>query len=560
MSKPWHVHLIDRFSQSVYDLVIPRDHFLCRVNQSVDLSFINALCAETYKASAAGRRAEAPEVLFRALLLMILYQIPFETVLVQEIRLNLAYRWFCGLGIGERVFDHSLFYVVRKRLGAARFEQILTRIVEQCVAQNLIGNEWAFYDTTAITAAATRYSPYERAVIIARALIRLLEQPAQGEVDPTQPPAQARPALQRHIAELAYEVVGAKAGAQAAIVEKVMQLSTAEQAVPASAEILPPAAIPAAEPHDALVPLAPAEPRPAVAALEQAAQGLATQAPLTCATEPAALRAALAELHAVMPRGPGDPDARFGRTSKGGSFYGYWSGTVVDGKHGVITATHLEPGDTYAPKGLTESPVIAQHVARTGAAPTSAALDAAFDDDAVRTHCANLWPATTVYIHPKPLPRPPGGVFGFEQFTLTANDEVRCPYPSRKPEETVLRLVRTESNGTRHYVGRHCAACPWHASCTTSPGPRTLTVNPEAHRARVRRALEAQSPEHRAALKRRFAYAEAPFGHGKRHHRWGKAAYQSIGMNRIFNVLVVIAHDIEKLVRYAPARGAGASQ
>ncbi len=47
---------------------------------------------------------------------------------------------------------------------------------------------------------------------------------------------------------------------------------------------------------------------------------------------------------------------------------------------------------------------------------------------------------------------------------------------------------------------------------------------------------------------------------GQRHHRWGKAAYQSIGMNRIFNVLVVIAHDIEKLVRYAPARGTGASQ
>lgn len=218
-------HLIDKFSQTVFDLVIPADHFLRRVNQIVDLSFINPLCADRYKAGPAGRRAEAPECLFRALLVMMFYQIPFETTLVQEIRLNLAYRWFCGIAIGEAVFDHSLFYVIRKRLGAALFEQILTRLVEQCVTHHLIGNAWAFYDTTDIEAAATRYTPYERAVIIARAVIRLLEQPVAGEPDPTQPPAQARPALRRLVAEIAQEVAGAKARAREPIVAKVEQPS-----------------------------------------------------------------------------------------------------------------------------------------------------------------------------------------------------------------------------------------------------------------------------------------------------------------------------------------------
>ncbi len=168
MAKPWRERIIDAFSQKVYDMVIPANHFLRRVNQEVDLSFINPLCEPKYKQSKAGRRAEAPERLFRALLIMIMYQIPFETSLTREIGLNLAYRWFCGLGLGERVFDHSLFYVLRKRLGFELFEQILTRIVEQCFEHHLIGNHWAFYDTTDIEAAATRYTPYERAVIIAR--------------------------------------------------------------------------------------------------------------------------------------------------------------------------------------------------------------------------------------------------------------------------------------------------------------------------------------------------------------------------------------------------------
>lgn len=260
-----------------------------------------------------------------------------------------------------------------------------------------------------------------------------------------------------------------------------------------------------------------------------------------------------------MPRARGDPDARIGHTSRGETFpkglsvCGYWSGNMVDGKYGVITATHLEPGDTYAPTGLVASQVAQAHVDRVGAPPAQAALNAAFDHPTAREHLAATWATTTTFIHPKPLPAPAGKIFGMEQFTLTGADELRCPYPSRKPEDTLMRLVRTDAEGTHHYAGPHCAGCPLRAQCTTkAEGVRTVTLNPAAHRARLAHALLAQSPEHRAALKLRFAYAEAPYGHGKRHHRWGKAPYCSQGMNRIFNVLVVIVHNIEKLVRYAP--------
>lgn len=536
MGMQWRERIIDLFSQKVYDLVIPKDHFLRRVNQEVDFTFINPLCESRYKQGKAGRRAEAPERLFRALLIMIFYAIPFETTLTQEIGLNLAYRWFCGIGIGEPIFDHSLFYVLRKRLGSVLFEEILVRMIEQCLAHNLVGNQWAFYDTTDIEATAMRYTPYERAVIIARAVIRLLEQrPADAGDDPSQPPAHVSPALRRLVAQIAQEVAGAKARAREPIVRKVEQLTQQGAAEATTAE---PLSHPATRSGQAL---------------ERAAQALAEHLPVEVNAEPHVLRTALTQLHQAMPRARGDTDARIGHTSTGEMFCGYWSGNVVDAKYGVITATHLEVGNRYAPAGLVESGVAAQHVERVGAPPQQAALDAAFDHPAVREHLTHTWVGTTTFIHPAPLPKPVPAVYGMEAFTLTATNELLCPYPSVKPEERVLKLVRCEADGTHHYEGQHCAACPLRARCTTKvDGPRTVTLNPEAHRQRLTHVLLAQLAEHRTAMKKRFAYAEAPYGHGKRYHRWGKAPYRSWRMNQIFNVLVVIGHNIEKIVRYAP--------
>lgn len=530
MGMQWRERIIDAFSQKVYDLVIPKDHFLRRVNQEVDFSFINPLCASKYKQGKAGRRAEAPECLLRALLIMIFYAIPFETSLTREIGLNLAYRWFCGLGIGGSVFDHSLFYVLRKRLGVALFEEILVRLVKQCIEHHLVGNGWAFYDTTDIEATATRYTPYERAVIIARAVLRWLdEHPADSGADPSQPPTEASPALRRLVAQIAQEVAGAKVRAREAIVKKVEQLT---QQVATAAEG------------------AAAQPLPH---LERAAQVLAERLPVEVNAEPQSLRAALTQLQQEMPRARGDADARIGHTSKGETFCGYWSGNVVDGTYGVITATHLEVGNQYAPTGLVESGVAEQHVERVGAPPQQAALDAAFDHPDVHDHLAKTWTGTTTFIHPAPLPRPVPDVCGMEAFTLTQANELVCPSPTLRPEDAVMRVVRTDGDGTCVYEGRGCNGCPVRAQCTTKAhGPRTVTLNPAAHRQRLAAALLAQSDEHHAAMKRRFAYAEAPYGHGKRFHRWGKAPYRSHWMNKIFNVLVVIVHNIEKLVRYAP--------
>ncbi len=59
------------------------------------------------------------------------YSIRSERRLCQEVKMNLAYRWFCGLGLEDRVPDHSTFSV--NRHGRFRASDILRKVFEEVV-------------------------------------------------------------------------------------------------------------------------------------------------------------------------------------------------------------------------------------------------------------------------------------------------------------------------------------------------------------------------------------------------------------------------------------------
>jgi len=527
----WRKRVIDELSQRVYELVIWPDHFLRQVNAEVDFSFINELCAPAYHngTSKGGRAAEAPERLFRALVLLVLYGLPSETCLVREIGVNLAFRWFCGLGLLEPVFDHSLFYVVRQRLGLERFEQILAGIFEQCLAQGLINHEWAFYDMTAIEASASPYTPYERAVILARAVWRLLESSAVGqpEADPSQPAAEAGAALKRLVAEVAKEVVEAKHSRVGMIERGMEQLAQA------------------AEQTQLPLPLR-----------ERLAQQLAQGQTQPVAADRAVIRAVMQAMLDPMPHAKGDEAARVGCVKKGEHFCGYLSGIMIDGKYGVIGATHLEPGNCFQAHALVESGVAEVYQTNAGQAPAQAALDAAFGYPDVVLYFNQLWPQTEVFVvpHPPPSLQPrQRQVFLANHFSLLEDDRLLCPNPTLPEEQRQMRVSSRRKDGTIEYTGQGCATCSLRPQCTTkASGPRIIKLQPQAHRARQAMEAKAKTPEHKVALRKRMATIEPIFGHGKHYHGWGKALYRSLGMNRIFNCLVAIGLDIEKLVRYAP--------
>ena len=86
----------------IMEQLVPEDHFLRKVDKAVDFSFIYDLCAPLYCADN-GRPAIDPEILFRMLLVGYLYGIKSEVRLEEEINYNIAYKWFCGLDLTEKV-------------------------------------------------------------------------------------------------------------------------------------------------------------------------------------------------------------------------------------------------------------------------------------------------------------------------------------------------------------------------------------------------------------------------------------------------------------------------
>ena len=86
---------------------VPADHLLRRIDWLLDLDSLRGELASLY--SPIGRPSIDPELLIRMLLVGYLYGIRSETRLCQEVHLNLAYRWFCRLGLEGRVPDRSSF-------------------------------------------------------------------------------------------------------------------------------------------------------------------------------------------------------------------------------------------------------------------------------------------------------------------------------------------------------------------------------------------------------------------------------------------------------------------
>ena len=86
---------------------VPADHRLRRVDAALDFGFVHAALAGHY--SSTGRPSVDPELMLRMLLIGYLQGIRSERRLCEDVRFNLAYRWFCRLGLEGRVPNHSTF-------------------------------------------------------------------------------------------------------------------------------------------------------------------------------------------------------------------------------------------------------------------------------------------------------------------------------------------------------------------------------------------------------------------------------------------------------------------
>ena len=89
------------------DEAVPDDHLVREVDAVLDLSWVHAELAPHYPTL--GRPSVDPVLMIRMLIIGYVFGLRSERLLCRELQVNLAYRWFCKLGIEHKIPDHSAF-------------------------------------------------------------------------------------------------------------------------------------------------------------------------------------------------------------------------------------------------------------------------------------------------------------------------------------------------------------------------------------------------------------------------------------------------------------------
>jgi transposase len=135
---------------------VPEDHLVRKIDTALDLSWLRGELAAHY--SSMGRPSIDPELMIRMLIVGYVFAIRSERLICREVQVNLAYRWFCKLGIEDGIPDHSAFSRARNERFRESdvFRRVFERVVETCIAAGLVGGEGFAVDASLIQADANK--------------------------------------------------------------------------------------------------------------------------------------------------------------------------------------------------------------------------------------------------------------------------------------------------------------------------------------------------------------------------------------------------------------------
>lgn len=144
------------------ETLVPPDHLLRHLDNHVDFEFIREETRHLYS-SDNGRPAIDPVRLFKMLFIGYLFGIRSERQLVREIEVNVAYRWFVGLRLTDKVIDASTFSQNRRRrfAGSGIEQTIFDEVVRQAMEAGLVSGKALYTDSTHLKASANKHK-FER--------------------------------------------------------------------------------------------------------------------------------------------------------------------------------------------------------------------------------------------------------------------------------------------------------------------------------------------------------------------------------------------------------------
>jgi len=145
--------------------MVPQDHILRKINKYIDFSFIDNLVKDLYCADN-GRPAVDPKIIFKMLFLGYLFGIRSERQIVRDVEVNVAYRWFLGYSLTDKIIDASTISQNRRRRfnGTDVFQQIFDNIVLQAIKHKLVSGKVLYTDSTHLKANANKKKFIEQEV------------------------------------------------------------------------------------------------------------------------------------------------------------------------------------------------------------------------------------------------------------------------------------------------------------------------------------------------------------------------------------------------------------
>ncbi|HEY5582991.1 MAG TPA: IS1182 family transposase [Ruminiclostridium sp.] len=137
--------------------LVPKDHVLRKIDKYIDFSFITDLTKDLYCADN-GRPAVSPVVLFKMLFIGYLFGIRSERQLIKDMEVNVAYRWFLGFSLTDKIPSHST--ISQNRITRFKdtdiYQEIFDNIVFQAINKKLVDGKILYTDSTHLKANANK--------------------------------------------------------------------------------------------------------------------------------------------------------------------------------------------------------------------------------------------------------------------------------------------------------------------------------------------------------------------------------------------------------------------
>lgn len=491
---------------TVFEKLVPADHYLRLLKATIDFTPCRALVADCYS-PAMGRGALDPVRLLKLLLLQFHYGLSDERVML-EAQVNVAFRFFLDLPLEAKLPEPSLLSQFRTRLGAERFARIFQEILRQARASGLVKDRLRLKDATHVLANIAVPATIQLLAQIRAQLLDSAESFAPGEVA----------AHRREADEIRQATADLKD--EARLLRRVEHL------------------------------------RELVAWGDEWRESLKQAASRLC-PEPqqAAFERALELAHKILKdREPGagdkllslkDPDAR--RNKHGAYYDGYLLDVSLDADSELICGIDALPSN--ADEAANAKELIESEEAAQGNNVERLSMDAiGYNGAALKALCDDpQGPQLIVYTPPIEFNKPTPGLFRAEDFTLNeAGDELRCPHGAT----TRKRGRDSKNHGWLYYFSnKDCWDCPLRAQCVTPKNRQGRTVSKNDYQAQYKAAQERATTDEYKQIRKEHPRIERKLNELVRWHDGRHVRYRGRLRVKAQYLLLAVVVNCKRMVR-----------